>query len=679
MPINPIIASLIGGGITRGGDLLLSIWMKPKPKPVAKPSNELEIEVTPMRYPLGLNRMQPSWVWANGKFDNPGADRDPAELWLIGVIGEGPMESIEKLWIDGNEIPLTRVGNKLTPASGQYKLTTRSPNPEPRDAFELYEYFKADGTEGVEMRTPAIPATRRYSQTGDADTSSDWSTTIDERDEYYQDLEDGSTTEYQEPRLVQYEEKPWDATHKLNGLSYIGLKLWQPKYDSENPDDNNEESRPRVWRRIPKIEVLVKGKKITWPGQATPAYTENPVCWWYWYDTERRGLPASKINVASFTAAMRKADEDVTIPAASIPDTHAYLRTTQAGTRVTKRYFGGMVVESGQESAEVYAHIRAACAGYRFQDANEIHYRVGQDRASSLTLVEADFDDVREVSPWPSVDSRVNSFNATLAQSERNSFLRDTVALADNPALSRDGSSLSLDVRLEAVYDEVAAARILYILLRQQRESLTFVATVGAVTDMAHLGALPGDAWTVTHSLLGLNAAKCEVLSIEKRPDGFADVTMKLLDDGVYADTLVIPELRPRPVRFVDVEDAQAIDGLALSAFAETQVDGSIVNYLVATWSASRSVITEAQYRRRQSIFTAPISTASGVYYRVTGLRPFLASAADSAEWTTLADEQVGHLAPVSRRGCRGPPARSAVVGHGRRRRHGSAGVPDPQ
>ena len=634
MPVDPLTAAAIIKGLDLGGSFLLSKWLKPEPEPVAKPSNELELPVTPMRYHLGQVRVTPQWVWANGVFGTPG-DRDPQELWLIGVMGEGAMESIERMWIEGNEVPLTRATNKLTPSSGQYKLTARTPNPESKDAFEVYEYFKADGTEGVEMRTPAIPATRRYSQTGDADTSSDWSTTIDERDEYYQDLEDGSTTEYQEPQLVQYEQKPWGASHKLNGLSYVGVKLFQPYYDSENPDDNNEESRPRVWRRIPKIEFLVKGKKITWPGQATPAYTENPVCWWYWYDTERRGLPASKINVASFTAAMNKCDEDVTIPAASIPDTHAYLRTTQAGARVTKRYFGGMTVESGQESAEVYARIRAACVGYRFQDAREIHYRVGQDRASSLTLVEADFADVREISPWPSVDSRVNSFNATLSQSERNGFLRDTTSLVDAAAQTRDGSALHLDVQLHAVFDEIVAARILYILLRRQRESLTFVATVGAVEGMAHLDALPGDAWTVTHRQVGLTAAKCEVVAIVKRPDGYADVTLKLLDDGVYADTLVLPELRPRPVRFVSVKDAGAIQGLALSAFAETQVDGGLINYLVATWTGGRSVAAEARYRRRESIFTAPVSVASGVYYRVTNLRPFLASADDAAEWTT--------------------------------------------
>ena len=625
---------LVSVGISTGSNFLLSKWTRPQPPPVSKPANELEFPVTPIRSVCGKRRVPGSNVWANGVFRTPG-DRDPAWLWLIQVISEGACEGIEKVWIDGNEIPLTRVGNKLTPSSGTYKRRTGDPS----ELLEIYEYFDADGTQGTEMRTEGIPATRMYSDTEDGTKTTD----PDEGTEWYHDLQEGSTTEYQEPQLYSHETKPWTSAHRLNGLSYVGIKLFQPYYQSQRPQGTATGEGKRIWQRIPRIEYLVKGKKIRWPGQSTPKYTENPIAWLYWYDTERRGIDAAKIDTASFDESFNKCDEDVTIKATDIPDSHAYLRNHANGTRTTKRYFGGLIFESGQESDEVYARIRSCSTAYRYQDAGKIHYRVDFERASSQTLEAGDFVSIQQVSPWPAVDARINDFNATLAQSERNGFKSDTVRLTDDPAKARDGKELSLDVRLDGVYDELVAARLLYIMLRHQRETLTCQATVGRLDGMTHLSAKPGDVWTVTHPLLGLTAQRMELVEIAKSfVDGTADVSLKLLDSGVYADTIVLPQIRPRPVRFFDDIEAPDVTSMEASSHATKLADGAIINHLTVTCDPVESLRTDFEYRVSPA-FGLPSSDTGAVKARWARLRPFTIGAVGSgADFTTSQSQRFG-------------------------------------
>ena len=598
---------LVNLGISVGSNAVLNVWNKPTIPPAPKPATRLELASSPMRYILGKRRVEGSLVFATGIYRR-GTDRDPAYAWLIYVLGEGAMEGIEEIYINGDILPFTRNGGHLTPSDGRYQRQAGAPAP----AIEIFEYFDADGTQGVDMRTPTAPAGRQYGNS----RIGPWSSAPDARTLYYRDPIDAALGLYSEPFPYSAEAKTWGTAHRLDGLSYVGVKLFQNYY---NVQDRNS----RVWQKVPKIEFVVKGKKLTWPGQTTPKYTENPIAWLYWYDTVRRGIPASRIDTPSFTESFNKCDEDVTIPLSRIPASHRYLVNVQGTGRTTKRYFGGLEVLSGLDSAQFYSWIEGCCLGYRFQDGGNIHYRVDYDRASSLTVVQDDFVAAPQATPWPAVDERINDFNATLTQSQRNGFNRDTVALRDASAVVRDTKVLSLDVQVEGVYDEIVAARLLYIRLRHQRQSLVITGTVGRVTGLNHLKALPGDAWTVTLPLYGVFGQKMEVIEIKKSfLDGTAEVRLKLLDTGIYADTLVLPELTGRPVRFSEGRQAPDVTGLTASGYVVTQSDGSRLNHMAASWEASAALFTEARYRE-SALFDVRPNDAAGIQATYLGIRPF--------------------------------------------------------
>ena len=95
----------------------------------------------------------------------------------------------------------------------------------------------------------------------------------------------------------------WTVEHTLDGLSYAHVKLTQP-------GDNS------FYTQGPRIQFLVRGRKITWPGQTTPKWTDNAAAIRHFYHTQtasqRRRVPASIINTAAFQTAYDLCNEEIT-------------------------------------------------------------------------------------------------------------------------------------------------------------------------------------------------------------------------------------------------------------------------------------------------------------------------------------------------------------------------------
>ena len=74
-------------------------------------------------------------------------DRD---FWMAFYLSEGPCESIEAIWVDGESVPFTRSGNRLV-ATGEYA-----------GRLELYENFAADGSQGAAIRAACSNFTEEH-------------------------------------------------------------------------------------------------------------------------------------------------------------------------------------------------------------------------------------------------------------------------------------------------------------------------------------------------------------------------------------------------------------------------------------------------------------------------------------------------------------------------------------
>lgn len=106
-------------------------------------------------------------------------------------------------------------------------------------------------------------------------------------------------TDDQEASSVLLEAPSWDATDRLQGLAYIGVKL---TYDSD------------VFTRIPTITAIVNGRKIYDPRTEVTAFSANPALCLRDYITNSRygkGLDASLIDDASFIVAANTCETQV--------------------------------------------------------------------------------------------------------------------------------------------------------------------------------------------------------------------------------------------------------------------------------------------------------------------------------------------------------------------------------
>lgn len=114
------------------------------------------------------------------------------------------------------------------------------------------------------------------------------------------------------------EANAWDSNHRLKGLAYIALRLEWRKVDTQEDADANP------YKGIPKVNAVIRGKKVksaasagavTYENETGLAYSKNPAdCLLDYLRNPRygRGLANNRINFSSFATARTKYNETVT-------------------------------------------------------------------------------------------------------------------------------------------------------------------------------------------------------------------------------------------------------------------------------------------------------------------------------------------------------------------------------
>ena len=550
------------------GTALVSRLLRPRRRIEALDGakSTIQSEIVPARWILGEGVLAPGALVYFGS-----AGRD-ARMAL--VLSEGECGRIRnRVKIDGQSVPLVRTadadGDLLKPQAAS-KFA---------DKIEFREYFKGDGTQGTHMRTAAPTETYTYDQ-GDGTYGSfpNYGTEFQRRQG--QD----------EPYVTPFPE--WTAAHQLQGLSWVYVRLTQPEYGTDIDK--------RFWTRVPNLEFLVDGLKITWPGEATPTTTSNAAAVRYWWETERRGRVASAIDAASFTAAYALSDEDVDATnggADPLPAGYDAWPTT------SKRYSIRGVFASGDDIGGVEDRLDVAWAGEVVESAGSLYFRPGVDRPSLLSIGDAQIIEPPVARPWPALQERVNALTGEIPQSAQHDW--SSLSLPQVPesvtpaALERAGGKRSGHVRLAYISDPLTAGRLLAVNLRRGQESLRIQVVVTPGETFERTGLIPTDRVLLTNSEYGLVQSRFEVERVLIRQDGAVALTLREDLVGTYDDTLVLPPLEPRVIRLEDDRQVPDVAGLTSDEIAETGSDGVTAIHLLISWDASDARETEINIREK--------------------------------------------------------------------------------
>ena len=421
--------------------------------------------------------------------------------------------------------------------------------------IEVYEYFDADGTQGAELRSAA---------------GADWS-----------------------------------AAHRLHGLSWVYAVLTQPDY--------GEGEDRRFWTSRPDLEFLMRGIKITWPGQATPTWSENAAALRYWFLRTRRGIPDAAIDHASVRAAVTLCGAQVT---ADLPEGYEDYDATSA------RYAVNGVIHAADDPEQVEAELDFAWQGWVVETAGVHHFRPGADRTIARTITPGDIIAIEGIQPAPALQDRINAAAMSLAQSREHDWLEVSLPeFNDTDAQDRDGERLPKDLGARAfVADPIAGGRLLATQIRRARANATFTYRLKSGRDMGWLAVMPSDWVLIDDPEHGLDDFQAMVTRSVINPDW--TVTLDLIEqpNGVYADTLHLPALKPRDIDVPGVRTVPVVVGLAADEIAETQADGTILVWLVLTWT-SAAPYTEARWRKSGETGWERLDV-SGRRARILGVAP---------------------------------------------------------
>ena len=599
--------------------LLLNNIFKPKLEPLPiKVTNysggtEEAIDI------FGERRVDLEWIYISTL---PGAAYRANHIRLVACISEGPCEDVTKIWLNEDDFRFVKDAtdsNFLIPVAGSdYVLPPDdvSDYAFPQDyALQFRLKFNADGTEwgsAVTTDNPRWkvlpnfrfnynPGVNDYGRT-QTNNSDKYRILIPDdlpviiRDEYeldetvdpivWRNKNDPSLTEpvqytrnrFFGPYDIGLLVKPIDSDFRLTGISGVQVDRFQPFYQQTD-------AGKRLFKELPNLAMLVKGRKILIPGGTQPVWTDNPIAILHHYDVNYRGIPESKIDMASYQEAYNDCEETITYRYGQTDpddsdgnDNEFYVKANNTlwqkssgtwsnlgsiqgdyswfaskgtnGVYNLKKYSCNLKRIYGENSDDFYRKILVCCAGTRFDDSGKIHYRVGKDRASTLTCFENDILEFEALQTWQSLETRINELIAKMEQSEQNDYLPDTVPFEDMQARARDNEARSKEFVLDGVTNPVQAANLTSILLKQMRSFVVYRFRIGYFDDMIQMGLKVYDVITINNAEHGLVNKKVIILDLEKLSDGTVIVDGQEYDESTFNPILVLPDLPQRNLRF---------------------------------------------------------------------------------------------------------------------------------
>lgn len=518
--------------------------------------------VAPRRWVLGRARTGGHIIWYD-EYYKPGSRNNLRRAWMVLAISEGPVEAIEKVYVDGREVRtiINSAGTVVVPhpdgwnnkiADLERRKTALGCNepsgtldPKIAEACADLDAELADlkNEDEFDWYLGSIPAMRITIDKGDTGKSD-----ADRRAL-------GETTYNNDPEGIPVALSNWTAEHKLEGVAWalVELLAW----------DDGEDNRSS-WNSLPVIEFLVKGIKPdgTW--------TENTATLAKWYYKERVGLTDD--DLSGVTEAETICSNVITVPNVSESTTTGLITAQQvlellygddeaqwpaveirtkvlaewnarfAGSQNARpRFYFNGVITGEQSREELEQQFAQAMVGSLVKSGGKIHFRPGASRSSSATISETDIID--SIISWrtePPATELVNATTCRLAQDSGENW-RESIPdkVEDTDLITRDGYYERDIGYLPGCTDRFTAYRLQTLYLRLNAPGLrrcSFSTNGGVNLDHALL--VPGDTVTLSVPAEGLADSLYRIL--DKKVDMSGRVTFTLIEepDNLWDDTL---------------------------------------------------------------------------------------------------------------------------------------------
>ena len=233
----------LAGAVAYGGLALVSYLLTPKPPSLSGAGalgglrgdtrTTIRQPFVHARWVLGRARIGGALVYYLEPTDD---DRD---VHLVLVLCEGPIDGVEKIWADGEELAWTAGSQSsgVIPADTAVAFTKYGAN------AKMYFYY------------------------------------------------DGG----QPDELIAASGSQWTTSHSLTKKAFVHIHLTQPDYGNDASE--------RLFYRLPEFNFLVKGLKFEFPRSTGAEWTNNAAAIRYWWLTQRRAVPESAIDQAGFNQA----------------------------------------------------------------------------------------------------------------------------------------------------------------------------------------------------------------------------------------------------------------------------------------------------------------------------------------------------------------------------------------
>ena len=496
------------------------------------------------------NEVDPQGVGSEGEF------RDLHINVLLGnATPDYPMDSLQKVWIDSEEIPLRRVTG--TGAEGP----SRSQAGADRDwdlvgkGIALGRIWVREHLDGTHK--PILPIDISHNR--------------------------NSGTPIQ-----------WADDCQLLGRAWLEIVLRTHVNSRKKPATADE----KLFDRYPnRLDFLVRGNRMKWPGQAMPVWTQNAAIHAYWFmrHSELGGLVEDEIHQADFQTSRMKSDEDIQYTEVQLPQAWV-----DAGyTRATKRYKSNGIYQTDQDPIQALRGFESAMAGHIFEGTDGLmHIRAGYrpTPVATLTAPEDLIDEFGTFSPGVEFSQRGTEFTMTLKQDVQNKNLPSPVTpIIDTPALKRDGIESVYDLGLQQfISDKIQAARVGVIRVKE----------INRATARFAYRAAPGEAferlaWNPTDHLLLVDPTKRfskpkEVVILRAAFDPQSDsllLDIAEYDPTTHNDSLILPPIGLRDLDPLPRDDIFAPTGVVVDAKGIRQRDGAILLFAEFIWNTPDIVV----------------------------------------------------------------------------------------
>ena len=391
--------------------------------------------------------------------------------------------------LQGSE-PHARPTHRSTPAPGYKPYTYTVDVQKDVNLVEVWEYFKADGTEGVELQNAV------------------------------RDIEGAL---------------PWTSEHKLNGKSWVYVKLVQPEYG---------DASDRFWTQsLPDIQFTLEGLKVPDFFNPTnpPLFTRNAARLRLFWHTRIRGFTRAELDLNRWNSANAICEPTLRLDGAR-GFTPEYPRHSQRYGYDGTLYANGDVVNTESQMDLLWAGQVTSWDG-------RLVYRPGADQTARLTITQDMVLGPISMNITGDASERVNALSVEMEQSQLHNYdSHVTRTFEDGAAIFRDGETIHRRLQVNLSSDPVALLRVLRIELLKSRAALTVEMTVKPGDDLEMMSLIPGDKVATDIREIGPTGKEFRLVSAYMAPNMEMTITLAEWPAGLFEDTLELPPLIPRDV-----------------------------------------------------------------------------------------------------------------------------------